>query len=124
MQKVEKQFFCPHCKKPIEAAKINRWKAAQAGRVTSEKKAVSSAENGKKGGRPKKKIIKNDYALDVIKDGMPYQLMLVKDCATQFHLYVAHPDGQKVLARIQPKVNESFPDIIFLAKKNKFELAE
>jgi len=47
------KFLCPHCGKEIEEAGINRWKASQAGRATSSKKAASSAENGKKGGRPK-----------------------------------------------------------------------
>jgi len=45
-------FTCPHCGKEIEAAKVNSWKAKQVGSNTSEKKATSSAENGKKGGRP------------------------------------------------------------------------
>jgi len=47
-------FICPHCGKEIEASLINQWKARQVGSVTSEKKAKTSAKNGKKGGRPKK----------------------------------------------------------------------
>jgi len=46
-------FVCPHCKQAIEAAEINRWTAARAGRGKSEKKAKSSAANGIKGGLAK-----------------------------------------------------------------------
>jgi len=38
---------CPHCGKPINVGSL-------LGQRTSEKKAKSSAENGKKGGRPPK----------------------------------------------------------------------
>ena len=38
---------CPHCGKDINIGSI-------LGQKTSEKKAVTSAENGKKGGRPPK----------------------------------------------------------------------
>lgn len=46
-------FICPHCTKDIPASEINQWVSRRAGKATSEKKAASSVENGKKGGRPK-----------------------------------------------------------------------
>jgi len=47
-------MYCPHCCKPIEAKTIYSLITSKAGKVKSEKKAKSSRENGKKGGRPKK----------------------------------------------------------------------
>ena len=41
------KFECPHCKKEISPATMM-------GAYVSEKKAKSSRENGKKGGRPRK----------------------------------------------------------------------
>jgi hypothetical protein len=40
---------CPHCHKEIKMSLI----ASEIGKVKSDKKSKSSAENGKKGGRPK-----------------------------------------------------------------------
>ena len=45
---------CPHCGKKI---KVNP--AAMLGAIKTEKKAESSKENGKKGGRPKKAAAEN-----------------------------------------------------------------
>ena len=46
---MKEKICCPHCGKELNIGSIM-------GSIKSEKKAVSSAENGKKGGRPKKKL--------------------------------------------------------------------
>ena len=46
---------CPNCQAEISQAEIS----SQLGKIKSEKKAKASAENGKKGGRPRKEK-KND----------------------------------------------------------------
>jgi len=48
------KFVCPHCGEEIKPAKVKQWAAAQMGKSKSKKKATASAENGKKGGRPRK----------------------------------------------------------------------
>jgi len=49
-------FICPHCGKGTPSSEIGRWwaKRISGSKSKSEKKAKSSAENGKKGGRPRK----------------------------------------------------------------------
>ena len=44
---------CPHCSKEINPAQL-------LGSMKSDKKAKSSRENGKKGGRPKNKVVDVD----------------------------------------------------------------
>jgi len=94
----------------------------KAHRSKSPAKAAVARENGKKGGRPKKSL-KDDFELDVIKDGKPRKLRLVNDGGKQYHLYTVYPDGQQVRTRYQPKEDEDCPDIKFLAVKNGFEVA-
>jgi hypothetical protein len=49
-------MICPHCKKDLTESEIIALFSAWRGSQKSEKKSKSSAENGKKGGRPKKKV--------------------------------------------------------------------
>ena len=98
---------------------------ARGGAVKSERKATSSAENGKKGGRHKK----SDMEIDVTKNGKPRKLRLVNDGGRQYGLYVVYPPdrgGQIAMARTryQPGKDEGFPDIRFCAKKAGFEVVE
>ena len=85
MDTVPENFVCPHCRKEIEAAEIvaaaaslmgrmggkkggksekkavsSRENGKKGGSATSDKKAKSSAENGKKGGRPRKAATSTD----------------------------------------------------------------
>ena len=43
-------MHCPHCKKELTSEQV----ASLLGSITSKAKKISSAENGKLGGRPKK----------------------------------------------------------------------
>jgi hypothetical protein len=89
--------------------------ARKAGSVRSEKKAKSSAENGKKA----RKL--SDFELEVTKDGKPRTLKLVNTGARQYKVAICYPVGDSVLARFQPPPG-SIPDIRYWAKKNGFEV--
>jgi hypothetical protein len=91
------------------------------GSVTSETKARSSAENGKKGGRPRKGAV-DGFEISAIKDGKPRTLKLASGGGDQYQLVVVYPDGQSVAAMLQPPPGK-FPDIKFWAEKNGFTLA-
>ena len=123
----QENFICPHCGKKVDTALINSWKARQVGRGTSEKKAASSAENGKKGGRPRKAI--GDFSVVAMKDGEMYNLMLVPEhilgsgAKSRYGFIVCHPGGGRTKAKIQPKEN-TWPDIELLAEENGFEVID
>ena len=120
-------FICPHCAKEIQAHDINRWKASQLGSITSAKKAASSAENGKKGGRPK---IISDFRVSAIKDGRHYELILLdnrrrgSDEPSKYRFIVCDSKGGQTNAEYQPENNGELPDIQMLAEKNGFEVLE
>jgi hypothetical protein len=46
-------MICPHCKKELKEGEVIALFSAWRGSKTSQKKRKSSAENGKKGGRPR-----------------------------------------------------------------------
>lgn len=98
---------------------------AKGGAVKSERKAAAVAENGKKGGRPRKGI-SNDFEIDVVKNGKPRKLRLVNDGRKQYSLYIVYPPDQggqvvEQRARYQPEAG-IFPDIKYWAVKNGFEI--
>ena len=47
---------CPHCGQDIPDAVLRDWLNSRIAGSKSEKKAASSRENGKKGGRPRKEV--------------------------------------------------------------------
>jgi hypothetical protein len=122
-------FTCPHCGEEIEPSLLNKWKAAQVGRGTSEKKAASSAENGKKGGRPKISTMLG-FQVTAIKNGEFHILMLVPTHVTgsgakaEYKLVICYPGGTQADAEYQPVNDGNFPDIELLAEKNGFETVD
>jgi len=111
------------------------------GSVKSEKKAITSAENGKKGGRPRKTFFSHNSAR-AFKDGVFYMLMIERDDKIievynekikrnmlkiergNYRLIVCPPDGgTQYGAEYQPEPG-TFPDIQDLAEKNGFEVVD
>jgi len=118
----KKIFLCPHCGKEINAA-------ALLGSVKSEKKASSSAENGKKGGRPKITTM-TGFQVNAMKDGKLHVLMLVpmyiigSGAKAEYKLVICYPGGKQADAEYQPINDGGFPDINLLAEKNGFETVD
>jgi hypothetical protein len=78
-----KNTKCPHCGKEINPASL-------LGKMTSEKKATSSAENGKKGGRPHAVIKKTDIKIK------PYYKDKPERHLTGWRLFYTLPDGEEI----------------------------
>jgi hypothetical protein len=95
-------------------------RARKAGSTKTTKKSMSSAENGKKGGRIKKSLSES-FELDVKKDGKLRKLKLVNSGKSHYELVIFYPGGSPVSARFQPPPGE-FPDIRYWAEKNGFEV--
>ncbi|MCL2721385.1 MAG: hypothetical protein FWD47_08615 [Treponema sp.] len=98
------------------------------GSVKSEKKAITSAENGKKGGRPRKILFSNFDAM-AIKDGKYFMLELIadhcmgRDEICKYRLVVCPAGGTQYDVEYQPEPG-TFPDIQDLAEKNGFEVVD
>jgi hypothetical protein len=102
-------------------------RVSRTGKIITPKKAASSAENGKKGGRPRKVV--DDFEANCMKDGKMYILMLVNDSVNgrdhvkKYRLVICHPGGGQSDAEFQPEP-DTFPDIESLAEKNGFEVID
>jgi hypothetical protein len=116
MEKGERQAFLNSAVE-LKLAFVER--ARKAGSIKTTRKAQSSAENGKKGGRLKKSISES-FELEVKKDGKLRKLKLVNNGTCQYELIIFYPEGSPVSARLQPPPGE-FPDIRYWAEKNGFE---
>ena len=94
------------------------------GKATSEKKAESSRENGKKGGRPRKEL--NMFQCNAMKNGEMHILMLntlhVRGSGekARYQLVICSPGGRQSIAEHQPE-DGLWPDIQELAEINGFE---
>ena len=118
----KEKIYCPHCGGELNIG-------ALLGSRKSEKKAASSAENGKKGGRPKK-VILDEFSVNAMKDGKMYMLMLEpmhvmgRDEKARYRLVVCHPGGGQTDAEHQPEDDGGLPDIQLLAEENGFEVLD
>jgi len=118
----KEKIMCPHCGGELNIG-------ALMGSRTSDKKATSSAENGKKGGRPKK-VILDKFSVNAMKEGNMYILMLVplhvlgRGEKARYRLVVCHPGGGQTDAEHQPINDGSMPDIQLLAEENGFEVLD
>jgi len=121
MEQKEK-ILCPHCGNEINIG-------ALLGSRTSDRKAASSAENGKKGGRPKISTM-TGFEVNAIKNGELHILRLIpihvigRGAKAEYKLVVCYPGGEQADAEYQPVNDGSFPDIELLAEKNGFETVD
>jgi len=110
------------------------------GSVKSEKKSITSAENGKKGGRPRKTLFSHNRA-SALKDGMFCMLMIERDDKIievyneeikrtmpkiergNYRLIVCPAGGTQYDAEYQPEPG-TYPDMQDLAEKNGFEIVD
>ena len=99
------------------------------GKAKTEKKAASSRENGKLGGRPRK-IITDHFSTYAMKNGEMYILQINDDSVrgrgepNKYRLMICHPGGGQIDAEYQPANDGSMPDIQLLAEENGFEVID